>query len=254
MNVKQWKTYQLLLEFTQICEKNNLKYSLFFGSMLGAIRHKGFIPWDDDLDIVVPIQTFDFFIKNHNKQFLHNDNSNNFLLFAKYTNDSENDPDATFIDVFVVVKTDNHKLKKYSSITNKVRYLHNYTHRNLFKRQWGMKLVKFFFAWTWLFKKITFKQMYSLLNNPHGDLYHVLSWPFKSQIKTGTYQNINFDNLIEVDFENTKVKVFANYEDILISTYGKKWATPIKKLISKHLGMYDMDVFTFRQRKNQNEK
>lgn len=41
----------LLLELDKICKSNNLHYYIAYGSMLGAVRHKGFIPWDDDIDI-----------------------------------------------------------------------------------------------------------------------------------------------------------------------------------------------------------
>ena len=44
----------LLLEFDRVCKKHGLKYFLAFGSLLGAIRHQGFIPWDDDMDVVMP--------------------------------------------------------------------------------------------------------------------------------------------------------------------------------------------------------
>lgn len=44
----------LLLEFDKVCQKYNLKYYLVYGSLIGAVRHNGFIPWDDDLDVMMP--------------------------------------------------------------------------------------------------------------------------------------------------------------------------------------------------------
>ncbi len=52
----------LMDEFHEICLSLSLKYSLSSGSLLGAIRHKGFIPWDDDLDVVMPRKDYDTFI------------------------------------------------------------------------------------------------------------------------------------------------------------------------------------------------
>lgn len=47
---------QMLKFLDRVCRNNGLKYSLIGGSMLGAIRHKGFIPWDDDIDVYMPLE------------------------------------------------------------------------------------------------------------------------------------------------------------------------------------------------------
>lgn len=59
----QQKLYLLLEEFDRVCKELNIPYILFAGTMLGAVRHQGFIPWDDDLDVVMLRKDYERFLR-----------------------------------------------------------------------------------------------------------------------------------------------------------------------------------------------
>ena len=58
----QLEAAEALKNIDSICKQNNIKYFLIAGSVLGAVRHKGFIPWDDDIDIGMQIPEYKKFI------------------------------------------------------------------------------------------------------------------------------------------------------------------------------------------------
>ena len=63
------KILKILLAVDQVCREQGLRYYIWAGTMLGAVRHKGFIPWDDDVDICMPRPDYDRFMA-HAKEWL----------------------------------------------------------------------------------------------------------------------------------------------------------------------------------------
>lgn len=63
---------EILHTVAEICEQQNLRYSLLYGTLIGAVRHSGFIPWDDDVDIMMPRPDYDRlleYLKNHIQEY-----------------------------------------------------------------------------------------------------------------------------------------------------------------------------------------
>lgn len=77
----------ILKDIHEFCSANGIVYSLYGGTMLGAVRHKGFIPWDDDVDIAMPRQDYNRFVKSYISQNGYElfcpENDSSWLTFAR---------------------------------------------------------------------------------------------------------------------------------------------------------------------------
>ena len=88
-----------LLRFNEFCTKNNIKYTIAYGTALGAIRHKGFIPWDDDIDVIMMRPEYEKFEKAWKQYILNStdryklwpemDEENYFMAFCAKFFDTE---------------------------------------------------------------------------------------------------------------------------------------------------------------------
>lgn len=66
-NALQQELLKMMKDFHQVCVDNDLAYYMLGGTCLGAIRHKGFIPWDDDMDVGMPRKAYEEFVKKAQK-------------------------------------------------------------------------------------------------------------------------------------------------------------------------------------------
>ena len=104
---------RLLVEFADYCDTNNLEYFLIGGTLLGAARHKGFIPWDDDIDVGMPRFDYERFIELQKKDKVMEircaENKTSYFPFAKIVDEKtfvkqpysdESETSNLWIDIF----------------------------------------------------------------------------------------------------------------------------------------------------------
>lgn len=131
----QQELLKMFLDVKEVCDKNNIDYMLSGGTCLGAIRHKGFIPWDDDIDIMMLRSEYEKFAKIFKAQY-----SEKYILteplkekkyFSKMPKIYKKDTtyveipnagihglDMIFIDVFIIENVPDSKLLR--KITGKI--------------------------------------------------------------------------------------------------------------------------------------
>lgn len=248
----QLEEKKILDKVVTLLDENNIKYSLCGGTLLGAIRHKGFIPWDDDIDIFICRDDYNKLqeiLKENNKLdnniFFHSYELKNLNLpFTKVYNKDIRIEDKRYIDsyenylwidIFPVDGLPNNEkecVKLYSK-KEKYRILMKFKKMSLsfmFKNKKrffiniGKLFVKIFFnllPQSFLTKKIiklTYKNPY-LTSNYAG----CLTWGYGPQEKM---KKKEFEEYIDVEFEGSIYKSIKNYDLYLTNLYGDYMTLP----------------------------
>lgn len=121
---------KILKYFIEVCEENNLTYFMYAGSLLGVIRHQGFIPWDDDIDVIMFREDFEklnkIFEKNIDEKYrffnVLNEETYHYTwgrltlkntLFKEWWGDQVEYTPNIFIDIFILDNVPKNKYKKF---------------------------------------------------------------------------------------------------------------------------------------------
>lgn len=242
----------ILAEFDKICRENNLKYSIFYGTLIGAVRHKGFIPWDDDVDVIMPREDYEKLLK------LEYEDENYEIKNYRYTKDYFY-PFAKMIDKNTVL-FENYRAEKNMGVYVDI-FPADYVEKpdEEFSKDIKKALKNREFM-NHLGGSTDKKYAKNALNYIVKKAAHFVMDPFRLKIiekcdkqfikKSGSYC-INFVNnaegecqlfkseywesLIPVKFENITVMAFADYDKILTKKYGDYMQMPPKeKQITHH--------------------
>ena len=238
-----------------ICSKNNIKYSISGGTLIGAVRHKGFIPWDDDIDIMLTRPEYNRLIKaltetyttNQKYRILTHSIDKDFKFpYAKIVDEDtilvENTRDSknygVFIDVFPI---DNVSTDGYKATVAKMRKLYNILtlkklvverERSLWKNLTiiGSRLLLAPVSADWIIERM--EKFAVQLNNEKTDLMGCLVWGYgeKEIVPSSVH-----DNHIYLPFEDRKYMAVKDYDVYLSHLYGDYMKLPPKeKQISHH--------------------
>lgn len=257
----------LLMEFDRVCKKYDIKYCADGGTLLGAVRHKGFIPWDDDIDIAMLRSEYEKLNEVASKEFkspyfwqteetdpgsarghaqFRNSNTTGMLLSEYKGKRNNNFNQGIFIDIFPfdTIVEDDKKLIEQDKKRMELRF--KYTNildsvDQFYGKPWidgsGKKhrnIRKFIRRIKYKMTGESYKKVYDQFideitkYNNFDDSEFVVNFCMPLPIKHSTRFREDFNELKMMDFEFLKLPVFKNYDRNLKFSYGNDYMTPIQ--------------------------
>jgi lipopolysaccharide cholinephosphotransferase len=240
---------EMLIELDRICRKNGILYQLFGGTLLGAVRHKGFIPWDDDIDVCMLREDYNRFLEICKKdisekyflqtfetdsQFFHSFariRKNNTLALQKQYS-GMNMHHGIFIDIFPLDNIEEGILGKFQYYT--IRFIREMKKIKLRKKSSNSKVKGFVKRIIINITKPIPIKLYNALETKLATIYEkietkkssLLVEAIKINYKRCTINSSNFKDIIEIEFEGHKFWAPKNYDVILTNMYGDYMSLP----------------------------
>jgi len=247
---------EILKAVDKCCADNDLRYSLAFGTLLGAVRHKGFIPWDDDVDIMLPRPDYNRFINVFNESFdsfkvrTHFQDPNHPYTYGK-VEDARTKFIETItisydiginIDIFPVdgVPSDTNTFKRYF---NNIKLLRNILSLKLikpdFKRRNKFKNIILFVSQL-LLKLISYQYLVKLIEKKITKYsYDESKYAMMTCVRVNPAERVDkiiFEEYSELQFENNSFPVIARYDYYLKILYGDYMKIPpLEQRVTHHL-------------------
>lgn len=257
----------VLKSFIEICNKHGLTYYVCGGTAIGAVRHHGIIPWDDDIDVFMPRPDYDKFIeltKNgfSDKYELVNPyiTTNYPLLFSKWSNkqttliEDANIPCiiGLYIDIFPLDGASNdtdkavkdqhklrHEMNKLEAISNHISFKEYIALLNK-PKEWGRfvhKTIGFFFRNQ--YRRFLLKKMERICRRyDFNKAKNVMAYS-GSYGEREVFPKSWLEGVVKMPFEGLSVNLFGGYDKYLHQLYGDYMQMPpIEKRISHHNKAY----------------
>lgn len=253
----QLKELEALHEF---CEENNLIYYLIGGTLIGSVRHKGYIPWDDDIDVLIPRSDYNKMLNTFNSwaaakgkslELISIENCDSYYLASakiidKRTILMENVPNAipigVYLDVFVLdnMSDDYDKAKKLFYQTKIWRDMLNEKNRSLTGTRYNAKRIIHYlqkFVFLPFSKKFVITRIRKKALQYEADSFS----KYVCNVSAPTYgvreiaESTLYSNRLLSEFEGRMFYIPAGYDVILRQNYGDYMQLPpIEKRVTHH--------------------
>lgn len=229
----QKKLLKLMSTFDLLCRENNVVYCADSGTLLGAIRHNGFIPWDDDLDVVVTRDNYNRLMQVDFSKYGLKYKRKVFIESLCFDDESENDA-SLLLDIFTIDNTPDSVIRRKMKIA-RIIMIHGLWHyyaptqsvtpNSIIKRLYS-SVFKFFGRF--YTEEQIFMKFQKISKEDNGrDTSFVQCFNYLTRELHVLYPKDILDKVVRHKFETIEINVPTEYDVYLTNLYGD-YMTPVK--------------------------